>query len=283
MLINESYFKTCEQASVVRDYFNNILNLGNLAALYEIVDTNILFKGLGLPILGIDASKHLVSKMRSSFKDSKYTLERIIGEENKVAVWWTQIGVDAGYLQNRPSTCKRIINQGINIFEVIDGKISKIWYQHDNYGLLRQLDAIPCIITALEAGRDENDLKKPQVTGRTGKMPSSISENKALIRRYSNAIMNGCNLDTGPELTADDCDSKLLSYFMTSSLRGSEKWVPVARVLLKGIPDIEVSIDDEVAEGNTVVIRWTAPGTQTDILMDQPIFNMPIVLDGITW
>jgi predicted ester cyclase len=95
--------------------------------------------------------------------------------------------------------------------------------------------------------------------------------------------MNGHNWAVGSEFIADDCESKLLSYFMTSWVRGSEGWLIFVKVLQAGFPDFKIIIDEELAEDDIVVIKWTFLGTNNGILMGYPASGMPVSFEGTTW
>ena len=47
-------------------------------------------------------------------------------------------------------------------------------------------------------------------------------------------------------------------------------------------PDLEIKIEEMVAEGNTVAVRWTATGTATGKLRDIPLSGRKVVTPGIS-
>jgi ketosteroid isomerase-like protein len=88
---------------------------------------------------------------------------------------------------------------------------------------------------------------------------SSEEPNKALVRRYFDDIMNGGNLDAIDELIASDC------VFTIPTLRdpfvGPKGYRNLVNLLRTAFPDLLFKVVDELAEGDTVVDRWTATGT----------------------
>jgi len=56
----------------------------------------------------------------------------------------------------------------------------------------------------------------------------------------------------------------------------------MASVFWAGFPDMQVTIDDVIAEGDKVAYRWTARGTQTGEMMGIPPTGRSVILTGIT-
>jgi steroid delta-isomerase-like uncharacterized protein len=64
-----------------------------------------------------------------------------------------------------------------------------------------------------------------------------------------------------------------------NSREGVKEWV---RLTCQAFPDIHFTIDELVAEGNTVVTRWTARGTHRDTFMGIPATGKTVAAKGIT-
>ena len=82
-------------------------------------------------------------------------------------------------------------------------------------------------------------------------------ENKALIRRYIEELKNKENFSIIDELWTPD------SIFHTPHGRdhGPEEFKKTRIAERKAFPDLRMEIDDIIAEGDKVVIRWTERGT----------------------
>jgi len=82
----------------------------------------------------------------------------------------------------------------------------------------------------------------------------SLEKNKATVRRFIEE-WNKRNLAALDELMAAD-------YFDPSlQVRGLEAYKQLLTVVLKGFPDWHETIEDIIAEGNKVWVRYTATGT----------------------
>ncbi len=84
-------------------------------------------------------------------------------------------------------------------------------------------------------------------------------ENKALARREIEEIFNGSNLDAADEIYAADFvdHDRAFSWKMHDPVDMKE----YVGVLHSAFPDFHVTLEDQVAEGDKVVNRWTAQGT----------------------
>lgn len=85
-------------------------------------------------------------------------------------------------------------------------------------------------------------------------------ENKATIRRFAEEILGGHNISKVYELISDD-----YVYHGPGGreVRGPEGFMQLAKIGLTGFPDGRYTIDDIVAEGNKVAVRYTRTGTHS--------------------
>jgi len=108
----------------------------------------------------------------------------------------------------------------------------------------------------------------------------SAQENKAVSRRVAQEIFNGGNLDLADELYAPDY--VLHDPSLPEDLHGPEGIKQYAAMSLGAFPDARVTVEDQIAEGDKVVDRWTATGTPTGDLMSVPPTGRRIEVSGIT-
>jgi steroid delta-isomerase-like uncharacterized protein len=109
---------------------------------------------------------------------------------------------------------------------------------------------------------------------------SSAQENKAVSRRVAEEIFNGGKLDLADELYAPDY--VLHDPSLPEDLHGPEGLKQYAAMNLGAFPDVRVSVEDQIAEGDMVVTRWTATGTHTGELLGIPPTGRRIEISGIT-
>jgi steroid delta-isomerase-like uncharacterized protein len=108
----------------------------------------------------------------------------------------------------------------------------------------------------------------------------SAEENKAVSRRVAEEVFNGGNLDLADELYAPDY--VLHDPSLPEDLHGPEGLKRYAAMTLGAFSDIRVAVEDQVAEGDKVVSRWTATGTHTGDLMGIPPTGRRVEISGVT-
>lgn len=89
-------------------------------------------------------------------------------------------------------------------------------------------------------------------------------QNKALVRRVIEEIVNQGNLELVNQLVSPE-----YSYFepTVGSMRGREGYRGIVTTYRSAFPDMNLTIDEQIAEGDSVVTRWRAEGTHRGELM----------------
>ena len=107
----------------------------------------------------------------------------------------------------------------------------------------------------------------------------STEENKALVRRFVQIWGKG-SLDTLDELAAPNFS--VYYPLLRETVHGSEAFKQVLMGFHAGLPDVEVVSEDVIAEGDQVVVRWTAQSRHTGALLGIPPTGKQVTLTGIT-
>ena len=94
-----------------------------------------------------------------------------------------------------------------------------------------------------------------------------IEEHKAVMKRFETMI-NTADSMIAKELVADDA----LFYTPASPtpLYGGEGYLSVVHWMRESFPDVQWKLEDMVAEGNVVAVRWTLSGTHKGEFMGMP-------------
>lgn len=106
---------------------------------------------------------------------------------------------------------------------------------------------------------------------------SSTEANKALIRRLIDEAFNAGNLNVIPEALADDY---LDHQAGPGAPRGPEALIRFVIAFRATLPDVEVTVEDLVAEGDRVALRVTWRGTQLGPLGNVPATGKPVAFVG---
>ncbi len=84
-----------------------------------------------------------VAGMFSAFPDTKFTIEDMVAEDDKVAARVTWRGTHQGELRGIPPTGKNINVPGVSIYRIADGKFAEVFSFTDTLGMMQQLGVIP--------------------------------------------------------------------------------------------------------------------------------------------
>jgi steroid delta-isomerase-like uncharacterized protein len=88
----------------------------------------------------------------------------------------------------------------------------------------------------------------------------STEDNKALVRRYLEEVFNKKNLAAIDELIAPNhIDHSAAAARSPAGPEGSRQLIGM---MLTAFPDLHVTVEDMIAEGDKVVFRMTMRGTQ---------------------
>ena len=82
-------------------------------------------------------------------------------------------------------------------------------------------------------------------------------ENKRLVRRYYEEVLNQHRLEAFDELA----DPRFISHLANGGIVNIGVYKQAIAGSLAAMPDLHVTVDDQIAEDDKVVTRWTATGT----------------------
>jgi steroid delta-isomerase-like uncharacterized protein len=126
---------------------------------------------------------------------------------------------------------------------------------------------------------------EPQPAGESGRERRteymSAQENKALARR-SWEIVTETNLDTLEEALKEVYADTFVMHEPDEDVRGIEGLTQFVSMIRSAIPDLRVTLEDNIAEGEKVVSRWRAQGTHQGELMGIAATGNEVAITGIT-
>ena len=107
----------------------------------------------------------------------------------------------------------------------------------------------------------------------------STEQNKAIVRRFLQEGINKGNVGIADEL----CSPDFVSHFsgVPGPLRGIEAWKQLASGYFTAFPDLHVTPEDYVADGDKVVARWSWRGTQSGAMMGIPPTGKQVHVTGM--
>ncbi len=98
----------------------------------------------------------------------------------------------------------------------------------------------------------------------------SIEQNKALARRIVEEVFGQGNVSLADELMAPDFVEQEDLPLPPGTPRNREVPKQMVKMLHSAFPDFKATVNDIIAEGDKVMIRWTCTGTQKGEFMGVP-------------
>lgn|SRR5215211_5861752 len=104
-------------------------------------------------------------------------------------------------------------------------------------------------------------------------------QNKAAARAFFEIFESG-DVDRLPELMSDDyVDHDPQNPFAGEGIEGAKKSIAMYR---EAFPDLRFTVEEQIAEGDKVVTRWTGTGTNSGAMMGSPPTGKTSTVSGIS-
>ncbi len=105
-----------------------------------------------------------------------------------------------------------------------------------------------------------------------------LDENKNVIRQFLEDVINQGRLERTHDLVAEDFTEL---DPLPGQRQGREGLAEVIAMLLAAFPDMHWTVDEMVAEADTVVTRFTWTGTHRGPFMGIPATEHPVTVKGV--
>jgi steroid delta-isomerase-like uncharacterized protein len=106
----------------------------------------------------------------------------------------------------------------------------------------------------------------------------STQENKALVRRFLRDVMATQNLDVADAVLSPDYTIHMVG--LPQPVRGLINWKGLVSTYFAAFPDLDVVLDEEIAEGDRVAIRYGWTGTHRGAFMGIPATGKHVRVAG---
>lgn len=130
---------------------------------------------------------------------------------------------------------------------------------------------------AQAAGSGEGSKTPRKSSAREGGDMSA--SNAELARRWFEEVWNQRREATVEELMHPEA----VGHLEGSEIRGPSEFLSAHARLLGAFPDFGVQVDQIIAQGDDVVVRWSAKGTHRGESLGFPASNRSAAFRGITW
>jgi steroid delta-isomerase-like uncharacterized protein len=135
-----------ENEALVRRYFEEIWDKGNLELIDELFTTNFVRHGPTATegeVHGLEGFKGLVSMYHTALPDLRVPIEDLISEGDRVVTRWRARGTHRGELMGNAPTGNQASVTGILIDRISGGKIEEEWVDYDTLHLMQQIGGVP--------------------------------------------------------------------------------------------------------------------------------------------
>jgi steroid delta-isomerase-like uncharacterized protein len=193
----------------------------------------------------------------SAFPDGRVTIESTIVEGERVAFQGTYSGTQEGPMGPFPATNKTMQLDVSGVFRIEGGRIAELWIVWDNLAALAQLGHWPPDGGAPDPGQ---------------------AANKALARIWFDEVITGRDLDAVDEHYAPDY---VHHGAEGAELRGVHAARDFAAAILAASSDRVAVVEQQVAQGDLVVSRFTSRGTHTGTFRGVEATGKEWVTEGI--
>ncbi|QPV64368.1 ester cyclase [Halosimplex litoreum] len=193
--------------------------------------------------------RQFVAAMREAIPDLRVDVEEAVTEPGSVALRWHGEGTHSGSLAGIEPTGRDVALSGTSIHHLDDGRITESWVLTEHWSLLRQIDAIdpPAALSTTD-----RVTATPVVT-----QLSAPAENRDLVRLLAEVWTDG-RREALDRVLAPDC---VVHLDDETDLHGPEAYWAFVDRYREAFPDLSVTVEDTVSEGDKVVLRTTLRGT----------------------
>lgn len=223
-------------------YFREIMTDGNLAALYELIAPDFVFTlpTHPEPYRGPDGFKDLVTMLHACFPDFYIRPQDMVASGDTVVTRWRGGGTHLGAAIHTvagdiPPSGRQFEIDGMSWMRIENNKIVEVLGNEDTVGMFSQLGIGPSPLTA-----------------------TPPEQNLKTARRYFNEVMNKGKLEVINEIMTPDFQFIIPTQPVHSGYDAMAGFVTYLRT---AFPDIQFTVEREIAADNKVAMRWNITGT----------------------
>ncbi len=129
--------------AIAKSFVQEVINGGDLSAVdkYMAADIKDHTPMPGIPE-GPEGFKELLTMLRGAFPDMHSSLDHVIAEDDKVAMFGTFTGTHKGEFMGIPATGKQVSMNEFHLVRMQDGKMVEHWGVEDNMAMMTQLGVV---------------------------------------------------------------------------------------------------------------------------------------------
>jgi predicted ester cyclase len=211
--------------------------------------------GIGGDTTGFEEFSERWDLFFTAFPDLEFTVDLIAAEDDLAATRWTATGTQRGEWQGIAPTDREVTWQGINVFRFACGQIVESWGVADHLGLLSQLGATDVPALLATPAQAQAAMSAPVATPCAD---DSTDANVPTARRWTEDVYTGKDLTVLDEILDPSAIHHGAAFPDTA---GVEAIKEALAGTFASFPDITLTVDDTIGDGDLVVVRWSGTGT----------------------
>lgn len=226
----------------------------NLDRIDDLIDDDFVMRDPALPepVRGPEGVRTVIEMLLSAFPDLRVRQEDVVVEADRLALRNTFVGTHDGEYRGLEPTGEEVAIAVAAFQRIEDGALVEERQLVDRLGLLRQLGVVE-----LPAGPPDGEAPVDTRDGSRGRTTASLEETKRVARRFPEEVATTGNIDLIDEICARD----VVEHSSMGERRGREELKEQSEYVHAAFPDVSVTVEDEIAEGDTVAHRLTFRGT----------------------
>lgn len=123
-------------------FYDMAFNQGDMSAVDSLVSPDAvehMQMPPGSPAGTVPALKKFIADWHVAFPDLKFTVEKMVGEGDDVAIYSTMTGTNTGPFMGMKPTGKAVKVEGFDLVHIENGKVTEHWGVTDDRGMMMQL------------------------------------------------------------------------------------------------------------------------------------------------
>jgi NTE family protein len=200
--------------------------------------------------LELDEVVEFATALRGAIPDLSVSVEEMLAEPNKVATRWRATGTHSGELFDIEPTGEDVTLSGLRIDHVGDDRFEESWLLFEEWSLLRQLNAVETPTPVATLSRVTPTAVVTQL--------SAPAENEAIARTVVEDVWNRGRRERLDQVLADDF---VLYLDNVEDANGRDAYWKFVQQYRNAFPDLSLTVEDTVSEGDKIVLRETVRGT----------------------
>jgi len=133
---------SAQNKTLVRRWFDQVWNKGRAEAIDELLTDRSVVHGLGDDLVGSSGFKPFHAAYRNAFPDLTLQIDRMVAEDDLVAVHWSATATHSGGGLGFAATGKPVTFSGMAFIRVEGNKLVEGWNSFDQLGLLQQIGVV---------------------------------------------------------------------------------------------------------------------------------------------